>query len=531
MQRKYEKKILIADDDPISRTLISNSIESAGYLTVTVENGKQVIESLSSDIGVAILDLRMPEMDGMECLQYINNNFNEIQTVIATASNDISDAVEAMKIGAFDYITKPFDPKELIIQVRKALSTHEQLLRLKKIESELERSKELESLMASRIQQALLLGDPPKGYENLTIASMTRASQNIDGDFYDFFELNDKSFDIIVGDVMGKGIQAALLGAAAKNQLLRALNAFKGIIPTPDAIVSSVNSKMIDELEILESFITLCYVRFDLEKSLLYFVDCGHTRTIHFHGRSGTLNFLKGYNMPLGFPENEPFLQNSVPLYPGDLFIFYSDGITETRNLAGAFYGEKRLVDLVKKNSNERPKNLVKNILKDVMGFSGSETLADDITCVAVKIDEEISSDYVQKERKIIVDSDLKTLERVRAFIRQSCQYVPGSIMDLDRIFLLELAVTEVVSNIIKHAYHNQEGKKIHISTNLTDDHFEVILYDWGDPFDQGSVPPPVFDGTKESGFGLHIITESVDGMFYSRDDNGRNQTVLLIIL
>ena len=77
------KKILIAEDDPITRELITNSIESAGYPTVIAENGKQAVESLSNDIGVAILDLRMPEMDGMECLHFINDHFIDIQAVIS----------------------------------------------------------------------------------------------------------------------------------------------------------------------------------------------------------------------------------------------------------------------------------------------------------------------------------------------------------------------------------------------------------------------------------------------------------------
>ena len=125
-------------------------------------------------------------------------------------------------------------------------------------------------------------------------------------------------------------------------------------IPEPENIVSAVQAGMIQQFEDLETFVTLCYARFDLSQKMIRFVDCGHTRTIHFHKETNTCRLLEGVNMPLGFPEKEAFTQISVPFKPGDLFIFYSDGLTEAKNAQAEMYGEQRLVDFVQQHAQAR---------------------------------------------------------------------------------------------------------------------------------------------------------------------------------
>ena len=102
--------------------------------------------------------------------------------------------------------------------------------------------------------------------------------------FMIFFVHNKLCFDIILGDVLGKGIPAALVGAGVKQQFLRAMNQLllKQKKPFPENLVNLVHQTMTKELIELDKFVTICYARFDLESHLLNFVDCGHTKTIHF---------------------------------------------------------------------------------------------------------------------------------------------------------------------------------------------------------------------------------------------------------
>ena len=214
------------------------------------------------------------------------------------------------------------------------------MLDMRQTETELAQVREQEINIGSKIQESLLLGHPPRNLSWINTAVLTIPSQKIDGDFYDFFEFNNQCFDVIIGDVMGKGVQAALFGAATKSQFTRAISILlssseQGKIPEPEEIVTFVHNEIVKQLIDLESFVTLCYARFNIKKQLINCVDCGHTKTIHFQNKTKTINLLQGKNMPLGFSEKEIYKQFSIPLESDDLFFFYSDGVTENRNEKG----------------------------------------------------------------------------------------------------------------------------------------------------------------------------------------------------
>ncbi len=139
-------------------------------------------------------------------------------------------------------------------------------------------------------------------------------------------------------------------------------------------------------------------------------------------------------------------------------------------------------------------------------------------------------------EAKLEIKSDLKELKRVRAFIREYCEKIPGFLIDgkrIDRIKIdrIELAITEVTANIIKHAYRGHTDGRIQIHAGISGNKMVLKFYDWGKGFKPSLVPLPKFDGSKDHGFGFYIISQSVDEVIYSRDEKGRNSTYLKIIL
>ena len=101
----HRGKILIADDDPIIRIILKKLFEKTGFEVITAQNGKEAVDLISNEISAVILDLEMPVMDGIECLQFIRKNVRDISPIMLTASEDFTSAVEAMRYGAFDYIT------------------------------------------------------------------------------------------------------------------------------------------------------------------------------------------------------------------------------------------------------------------------------------------------------------------------------------------------------------------------------------------------------------------------------------------
>jgi sigma-B regulation protein RsbU (phosphoserine phosphatase) len=381
----------------------------------------------------------------------------------------------------------------------------------------LERAREREFEIGFRIQQTLLLDLPPVHIPGLQVAALSLPSQRIDGDFYAFFEHQDQSLDVMVGDVMGKGIPAALLGAATKTQFLTALSQLlsvcpSGMSPEPGEIVMRAHAEIVRQLIDLDSFVTLCYARIDMRRRRLLLVDCGHTGTIHWHARTGQCEVLRGDNLPLGIREDEIYTQVSIPFEAGDLFFFYSDGITEARNAAGELFGVDRLQECVSGGGELEPEVLIEAVRRAVTLFSGSSRLADDLTSVAIR---------TTAHAEIEIRSDPSELCRAREFVRGVCHGAPGSPLESDTVSALELAVHEAAVNIMKHAYHGRSDAWIHLDGDAFPGHVAIQLHYLGDSFDPAAVSPPAFDGSRESGFGMYIISRSVDEVRYYRDQRG----------
>lgn len=244
--------------------------------------------------------------------------------------------------------------------------------------------------IGSRIQQTLLIGLPPVEVLHLEVAALSVPSRLIDGDFYDFFKHADGTLDVLLGDVMGKGIPAALVGAATKNQFLRSLSklfsARPNELPRLEEVLSSVRHELAQQLITLDSFVTLCYTRFDLRRRRLELIDCGHTRSLHYVRATETIEFLQGDNLPLGWSVDEVYQAQTVPLAAGDLFFFYSDGVTEARRADGELFGEERLAELIRQYGKETPAQLIEQLRLTLAAFSGAETFADDLSCVVVAV-------------------------------------------------------------------------------------------------------------------------------------------------
>jgi sigma-B regulation protein RsbU (phosphoserine phosphatase) len=405
----------------------------------------------------------------------------------------------------------------------------ELIVRERAASAELAQARERETEIGFRIQQTLLLDEPPRDIPGLRVAALTVPSQRIDGDFYVFFKHPDQRLDIIVGDVMGKGVPAALLGAATKSHFIEALSHLtalskNGKLPEPKEIVTLAHAEVARHLINLENFVTLCYARLDLNKRNLDLVDCGHTGIIHSHSKTGLCEMVHGDNLPLGIREGEIFNQISVPFKSGDLLLFYSDGVTEARNLAGELFGVDRLLSCVKTNSNLEPEALVEAIRKATVTFSESARLIDDLTCVALKIEE---PQLALARTEIEIRSDLKELSRAREFVRAFCRHLRSPVNE-DSIGALELAVNEAASNIMKHAYHGRTDQWIHLEAEAFPNQISFQLHHLGDPFDPSTVSPPALDGSQESGFGIYLITQSVDEVRYYRDERGRNCVALV---
>lgn len=115
--------VLVADDDPLTRHIVRQQLESEGYIVVEAQNGEDVMERMSAEVFVALLDINMPRLTGFDCLRHIRESYPDTQVLILTASDDVSDVVTAMKEGAFEYVLKPIRADVLVAHVRHAVNS------------------------------------------------------------------------------------------------------------------------------------------------------------------------------------------------------------------------------------------------------------------------------------------------------------------------------------------------------------------------------------------------------------------------
>ncbi len=397
----------------------------------------------------------------------------------------------------------------------------------RRVEAIAARAREREIAIGFRIQQDLLLGRPPADIPNVEVAAHTTPSQEVDGDFYDFFRYSDTCFDVVIGDFMGKGIPAALLGAATKSQFLRALGHLGRkrenlLLPEPAEIVTCVHQQMVHQLIALESFVTICYARFDLEKKQVTLVDCGHTETMHYRRQLGRCDRVRGENMPLGFTAWENYKQVTIPFEPGDSFFFYSDGVTQALNREDELFGEDRLAHLIAQQAKLPAQEVINKVCDSVMDFSNGQGFSDDLTCVMVKIAGAEDDRTPVASSGLELLSSFESLEYGREFLRDFCESKTGGAVSEDRIIHFELATSEALTNVIRHAYEGASDEKIRIELRFYGDELDILIFHHGAPFDARRVRPPSFDGTRDGGFGVYIIEKCVDKVQYISDDNGQ---------
>ena len=523
-------KVLIAEDDATSRLMLDRMLRKWGYDTVVVEDGLAAWEALqeSDPPRLAILDWRMPGMLGTEICRRVRSRADGRSTylIMLTAKDQREDIIGGFKSGADDYLTKPFDRKEL----RARLEVGSRILSLQGVLAD--RLQEIEETL-DRIQELFLFGECPRKLDGGQVSALTIPCSLAAGDFYDFHQYSEHCFDVVVGDVMGKGMKAALFGAATVTRFLRSLKELilrsgDRAAPKPSEILTHVRAKMWRQLIELESFVTINYSRFDLKRKRLEFVDCGHLRVLHVPSDADDeYRFLEGANMPLGFSEHEPYEQTEIAFEQGDLFLYYSDGITEARDPQGRFFGTQRLVELVREHRHLDSEALVNLVMNHVEDFAQNGQLADDATCIAVQIRDQTAEAEPPHAVEYEFASELGNLPAMRQHLRRFAQRRRRPALTDDDVVALELAVNEAAVNIIKHAYKGQRDKRIVLRLSRSEDSVQASLLYWGEAFEPEDVLPPTFDEGKEGGLGLFIIGQVMDHVQYDTGPDGSCQVKL----
>jgi sigma-B regulation protein RsbU (phosphoserine phosphatase) len=238
--------------------------------------------------------------------------------------------------------------------------------------------------------QTSLLPDRPPTIEGLTIADLCVPAKEVGGDYYDFFDLGSRRLGILVADVAGKGTSAALYMAELKGLML----ALSQQERSPKALLTRVNRLLADHLD-NRSFITMTYGVIDLDAHTLTHARAGHTPLIVVSDRCPDEmevvvpnGMVLGLRLPGAGDRFESLLEeHTMPIAPGDVIVFYTDGITEAMNVDGDLFSDESLGRVVCSHRHLDATGIRERVLRDVHAFVGEAEPHDDMTMVIVKVE------------------------------------------------------------------------------------------------------------------------------------------------
>lgn len=396
---------------------------------------------------------------------------------------------------------------EKSLELRKA---QERLLDQERLQRDLE--------LAAAVQESLLPKSPPQT-DRYDIAMYAKPARFVSGDVYDMVAGQGDQLFLFLADVSGKGIPAAIMTSSARTLFKQGVPRD----PRPEAVLAEIDANLSDDLAQTEMFMTCQICRFDHRTGLVHYANAGHTESYVHRPHTGETTGFSPTNLPVGLqlpvPGELP-RELTLSVIPGDVLVFYSDGLTESVGRAGEFFGPERLKDALRKHGGKDASRLMDGILGELRDFIGDREAEDDITVVIIRV----------LPITLGTDWDLASAEydRVVASLVEACgRYGPSFAYEVD------LLASELVSNILRHAYgidldsrkSNAGQARVSIRTELRLEESGVIL----DVFDRGAVFEGAGDATfvpsepSEGGYGLGILSALSDEVSYLRTADGHN--------
>ncbi len=382
--KKEEKQTVLVVDDAPANIQIVNSILKDTYKVRIATSGAKALELVktSPTPDLILLDVMMPEMNGYEVCSILKTDpgTKDIPVIFLTGQTESADETRGFEVGAVDYIHKPFSPA--VVQAR--VQTH---LVLRNMREQLAQQlftiqKELET--ARQIQLSILPREIPK-IAGLDIAARYIPMTAVAGDFYDFIVVDEKHLGVLVADVSGHGMPAALIASMLK--IAFAAQAPKA--DDPAAVLHGLNLALCGKFD--HHYVTAAYIYFDMEKRSFKYAGAGHPPIITWASGSTHVTDNLENGMFLGKFDFATYTFIERPLSCGDWCLMYTDGIPETANPADEQFGDERFRIFLTEKAWTSTDQLSNDLLKEVISWSArgsGEDLDDDVTMVAIRVTE-----------------------------------------------------------------------------------------------------------------------------------------------
>lgn len=366
--------------------------------------------------------------------------------------------------------------------------------------------------LARDIQEGILSADYPDNDSYAIYAEMKTAAE-VGGDFYDYFLIDESHLAIVIGDVSGHGMSAAMFMTLSKTLIKVYAQAHHAV----DKVFELTN-RYLQQSNPAKFFVTSWLGIVDLTTGNLFYANAGHNYPVLIRN-GGAPEFLRTKsNFVLGRKRLVRYQENRIKLMPGDKLILYTDGVTEAQSPDGSFFGDDRLLDVIGSVKEADQKELVRSLRRAVFAFENGGEHLDDATLLTLFFRSYLTVDQPEQKTFFL---NKESFDSVTQYIIEKCREAG---CDEDTLGDMTLATSEILANIDSYAYEG--GGEIEILTKCRDRRMTVVFRDSGPPFDPLHAKEPdvisALNKRKPGGLGIFIIKKLMSDVRYVYE-NGQN--------
>ena len=389
-------KILIADDEIVNRKLLANILKKENCELIEAGDGDEAIELALQELpDLVLLDIMMPGKDGYEVCHELKRDSRsaDIPIIFFSARGETEDKIKGLELGGVDYVTKPFDKREVLARVKVQLKIRNLTKALKRANNDLIRKQKRidENLKAgAEIQRSLMAINPPEA-KTIEVVWRFMPCQRIGGDIFNILRLDEDHWAIYMLDVSGHGITSSMI-AVSVSQMLQPRVGFllkKNIekapyyeIVPPVEVLNEMDREY--PIERFDKFFTISYCILNVKDGTLRYSNAGHPPPVLLH-KDGSLELLNEGGTIIGMGGLLPFEEGRRKLCSGDKLFLYTDGIAEYQNEEGLFYDEDRFFAELKRLKDRLLSNIIDGVIESMMSFGNNTEPQDDISLLAVE--------------------------------------------------------------------------------------------------------------------------------------------------
>ena len=385
MATNHGERILVVDDDALSRRLLARTLAAAGFECAQANDGAEALQALHEQApSLLLLDFDMPGMNGAEVVQHLRADpdaaIAQLPVIMLTGHGGEESEVLCLQAGADDFVTKPINQAVLRARIDTHLRVHSMRHQLQQQNDELEawRTNLERDLEAARLTQQSLIPQKAPGLAGWDVAAIYRPVIQVGGDIYGWFRMPDGRTLFWIVDATGHGASAALVTTLAK------LLFQHGSVEhhEPAEIMRAVNNDF-RSIFGARSFMTAMCVALDPKTGQAVVVGAGHPPLLVARHGSATES-IRSSAPPLGLLERSDFTAENVQLEHGDAFLLYTDGLYSPDQTKPDRLTPARLASMLQCNGTNA-QGILKRVLDRATNGIGDKPLPDDVAAIAVK--------------------------------------------------------------------------------------------------------------------------------------------------